>query len=214
MRAASRTLRAVLVGLGLAACQPSVTQAAFDYWVLALSWSPEYCASSEARPDSQQCARPREFIVHGLWPQYERGHPESCDNRSGVPFRIVDRVEPLMPDRGLVFHQWKKHGSCSGLGVEDYFVQIERAMESLRIPSEALARATTHRTSRARLEREFLVVNPRLSAPSITLECRDGYLREVRICLDRDLRPRACGADLRESCPREVKVRAPQGAAP
>lgn len=211
MRAASRTLRAVLVGLGLTACQPGVTQAAFDYWVLALSWSPEYCASSEARADSRQCGRPREFAVHGLWPQYERGYPEFCDTQTRVPERTADRLAPLMPDRGLVFHQWKKHGSCSGLGVDAYFAQLERAAAALRVPSKALARAATQRTSRAELEREFVALNPGLDANAITFECRGGHLHEVRVCLDLDLNPRACGVDVREGCARNLNVRAAAG---
>ena len=200
------TWRVLVLAVGLAVSQPS--SARFDYWVLALSWSPEYCASDEARPDSRQCARSREFVVHGLWPQYERGHPEFCDNRSGVPMRISDRVAPLMPDRTLVYYQWRKHGTCSGLGVDDYFTQVEKAVESVLVPSAALARAATQPTSRARLKREFLVANPRLSSRSITLECRGDYLREVRICLDQALRPRPCGNDVREGCPSELRVRA------
>lgn len=229
MRAAPKILRALLLLVGLAGCQPEASapdastpskntllpiggsQPAFDYWVLALSWSPEWCASSEARPGSRQCAQAREFIVHGLWPQYERGYPEFCDTQTRVPERIADQLAPLMPDRGLVFHQWKKHGSCSGLGVEGYFAQLERSAGAVRIPSQALARAAVQRTTRAELEREFIALNPGLSTDAIVFDCRSGYLREVRICLDHALEPRACGADVREGCNRELSVRAPEG---
>ena len=70
------------------------SRSAFDYWILALSWSPEYCASPAARPGSRQCAQPREFIVHGLWPQYERGWPEDCRTRQRpfVPQSLIDSV--------------------------------------------------------------------------------------------------------------------------
>src|SRR5205823_13549256 len=53
----------------------------FDFYVLALSWSPSFCEASGERgtPPQQQCgARPYSFVVHGLWPQYERGFPEFC----------------------------------------------------------------------------------------------------------------------------------------
>lgn len=226
MRAAPKMLRALLLIAGLAGCQPADStpdaptpeisapladagpRPTFDYWVLALSWSPEYCASSDARPGSKQCTLAREFVVHGLWPQYESGHPEFCDTQTRVPERTADQLSTLVPDRGLVFHQWRKHGSCSGLDVEDYFAQLEQAAGSVRVPSKALARAATQKVSRADLEREFIALNPGLNAEAIVLDCRSGYLREVRVCLDRALKPRACGADLREGCKQELKVRA------
>ena len=53
----------------------------FDFYVLALSWSPSFCEASGERgtPPRQQCGeRPYSFVVHGLWPQYEKGFPEYC----------------------------------------------------------------------------------------------------------------------------------------
>ena len=216
MRTALRTL---VVVAALAACGPGGTEAppssaaasaaSFDYWVLALSWSPEVCASNEARSDSNQCARPREFIVHGLWPQYERSYPASCDaNGKRVSTATADRLEPLVPDRGLVFHQWRKHGSCSGMEPEAYFQTLERAGRSVRVPSAWLRDAAKGRRVRyADVEKAFVDANPRLSADSIAVECRQHYLREVRICLDRDLEPRTCGNDVRDSCAGTLRVR-------
>jgi ribonuclease T2 len=56
----------------------------FDFYMLALSWSPSFCADSAERvpagsgqrADPQCGARPHSFVVHGLWPQYETGFPE------------------------------------------------------------------------------------------------------------------------------------------
>src|SRR5262249_40589503 len=51
----------------------------FDYYVLSLSWSPSFCETATGNARRQQCGtRPFSFVVHGLWPQYERGFPESC----------------------------------------------------------------------------------------------------------------------------------------
>src|SRR5499427_7603553 len=51
----------------------------FDYYVLSLSWSPSFCETATGNARRQQCgARPFSFVVHGLWPQYEHGFPESC----------------------------------------------------------------------------------------------------------------------------------------
>lgn len=196
----------LLLGLAaLAACQPG--KASFDYWVLALSWSPEYCASDEARPGSRQCAQPRGFVVHGLWPQFESGRRESCDTRTRVSEQTARRLAPLMPDRGLVFHEWKKHGSCTGQTPEAYFANLEQAARAIHIPTAYLEGAATRRVLRVDLERAFIAANPGLAENAITFECSRQFLREVRICLDPDLKPRACGRDVDEHCGRELSVR-------
>lgn len=202
MRLAWRTLA---LAAALAACQPS--SAAFDYWVLALSWSPEYCASREARADSNQCSSPHAFVVHGLWPQFEQGHPEFCDTRTRVDEHIARRLEPLVPDRGLVFHQWKKHGSCSGLSPDAYFATLEKARAGVQVPAAFLSAAAGRRVRRIDLERAFVDVNPGMTPEAISLQCTGGHLREVRVCLDRDLALRACGVDVGDACGRELSVR-------
>lgn len=198
-------VRALALAAIVAACQP--TAAAFDYWVLALSWSPEYCASREARPDSRQCGSPHSFIVHGLWPQFERGHPEFCETRTRVDASLARRLEPLVPDRGLVFHQWRKHGSCSGLSPPAYFATLEKARAAVKVPDTFLAAAAGRRVRRVDLEQAFVSLNPGMSAQAITFHCSGGYLREVRVCMDTDLGLRACGADVDAACGRELRVR-------
>ena len=90
----------------------------FDFYVLALSWSPSYCeAAHERAPDrapDQQCAgRPFSFVVHGLWPQYERGFPSFCQVPAPrLTRRIVGSMLDLMPSPRLIFHEWDRHGTC------------------------------------------------------------------------------------------------------
>ncbi len=198
-------VRPLFLIAGLTACQPS--GASFDYWVLALSWSPEYCASDDARPDSQQCRKQHDFVVHGLWPQFEQGYPEFCDPDSRIDGAIADRLQPLIPDRGLVFHQWRKHGTCSGLSPEAYFDTLEAAAGAVKVPMRAIRGAQIKPSSRQELEQEFIDLNPGLSADAITFHCKRSRLREVRICLDHSLKPRSCGSDLREACGRNLSVR-------
>src|SRR5271168_2887119 len=90
------------------------TPGAFDYYLLTLSWSPEFC-HSPAHASKPECqSRHRGFVVHGLWPQYAQGgYPENCSSAPGLssPSEMAD----LMPDAGLVAHEWSTHGTCSGL---------------------------------------------------------------------------------------------------
>lgn len=203
----ARIAQLLVLAAGLVACLPGNSSEKFDYWVLALSWSPEYCASREARPDSRQCSTPHAFIVHGLWPQFERGYPQFCDTHTRVDEHTARRLEPLVPDRGLVFHQWKKHGSCSGLSPGAYFTTLEKARASIQVPDAFLAAAADRRVRRVDLEQAFVALNPGMTAQAITFHCSSGRLREVRVCMDLELGLRACGADLREACGRELVVR-------
>ena len=111
----------------------------FDFYVLALSWSPSFCASASERGRSgrnmqMQCggARPFSFVVHGLWPQYERGFPEYCQRPAPRVSRdVVSSMLDLMPAPGLIFNEWDKHGVCSGLSVRAYFETTRKALRAL-----------------------------------------------------------------------------------
>jgi ribonuclease T2 len=74
----------------------------FDYFVLALSWSPTYCASDAGQNDASQCSPGRRFafVVHGLWPQHTSGWPEYCDtSESWVEQSNIDAMMPVMPSK-------------------------------------------------------------------------------------------------------------------
>lgn len=202
-----------LCGLALLDTRTAAAQAAapaspaFDYYVLSLSWSPEYCARAR-RDDGLQCSQPRSFVVHGLWPQYERGYPQRCDReRQRIPERTIERMLPIMPSRGLVIHEWRSHGSCSGLAPEPYFDTVARAWSGLRVPTPTAD--PDQRLAAVSLREQFRKANPQLSSDSLRLVCARGYLSEVRICLDQALAPRACGSDVRDRCPATLRLRAP-----
>src|ERR1700739_1250173 len=93
------------------------TPGQFDFYVLALSWSPSFCEGREdngggGRSQQIQCGgRPFSFVVHGLWPQYERGFPEYCDRDSWLDRNIMTSMLDLMPAPGLIFNEWKNNGT-------------------------------------------------------------------------------------------------------
>ncbi len=110
----------------------------FDFYVLALSWSPSFCEASaeKGRAPREQCGgRPYSFVVHGLWPQYERGFPEYCQNPAPrLDRNIVSSMLDLMPAPRLIFNEWDKHGVCSGLGPRGYFDAVRKARAQVKIP--------------------------------------------------------------------------------
>ncbi len=181
------------------------TPGQFDYWLLALSWSPQYCAD---RASDMQCSRPYDFVVHGLWPQFERGFPDACIRNPGqVQKELITRMLPLMPSEDLIRHQWRKHGTCSGMEMQEYFLTVERARRAVVIPEIYRTPATYLRTTVREIEDEFLQVNPRLNRDTLAVQCRGRYLREVRVCFDKSFQPRQCGEDVDDRCGAEVVLR-------
>ncbi len=175
----------------------------FAYYLLSLSWSPAFCLSS---PSAAECSGPRRFgfIVHGLWPQNERGWPQYCEVHRPVPDQVVQGIADLMPARALVYHEWSAHGICSGLEPAAFFAQVRRAYASIAIPHELSEPAQAMERSPAAIGADFLGANPRLPAQSVVVTCSGQgapRLREVHICFTQDLAPRACSADaLRGAC--------------
>lgn len=169
----------------------------FDYYVLALSWSPAYCAAEGRSRGGAQCAgqRPYAFVLHGLWPQHERGWPEFCDigKRPWVAEAAIEAMLDIMPAKGLVIHQYRKHGTCSGLSPEDYFALSRRLFERVRVPARYLSPGQPVTVSPERIETDFLKTNPELTPEAISIACGRRHLREVRICFSREEEPTACG---------------------
>lgn len=183
----------------------------FDYYVLSLSWSPEYCASPAGARNSQQCGEGRRygFVVHGLWPQYERGWPQDCVPAAPIDRAIVTRMLPLMPAEKLIEHQWRKHGSCSGLDPSAYFQLVEKAFLGFRIPDSLRQPLKEITFTPNDLRQRILAANPGYPRGSVALACSGRYLSEVRICLTKDLQPRECSSSVRDTCRAESMILRP-----
>jgi len=183
----------------------------FDYYLLSLSWSPAFCLES---PGAAECNGLRRygFIVHGLWPQNERGWPEHCDVHVPVPDQVVQGIADLMPARSLVYHEWSAHGTCSGLAPAQFFALVRRAYGSIVIPPPLKNPTAAVEQSTAAVAASFLRANPGMPAGSIVVTCSGQgapRLREVRVCLDRDLAPRDCSADAQRGACRAAELVVP-----
>lgn len=176
----------------------------FDFYVLSLSWSPSYCASEGEGANRQQCdtGRPYAFVVHGLWPQFERGYPRDCPtDRPNVSNETARGLLDIMPAVGLVRHEWRMHGSCAGLSQQDYFKTLRAARERVKIPAQFNRLDSYLVVNPDDTERAFLRANQDLPATGIAVTCDRRYLREVRICMNKDLSFRSCDeVDLNSAC--------------
>lgn len=185
----------------------------FDYYVLALSWSPSWCAAEGDRSDAEQCATGRKlgFTVHGLWPQYEEGWPADCRTTAKNPSRQeTAAMADLMGSGGLAWYQWKKHGRCSGLAAKDYFALTREAAKRIRIPDVLSAVPRAVNLPAKVIEDAFIEANPGMQPQGVTVTCRQKALQEVRICLTRDLHPRACASDSQRDCAGSFLMPAPR----
>ncbi len=197
-------LRALFALLFVAsAARADGTAGQFDYYVLSLSWSPNWCALEGDARQSPQCDPSEDYgwVLHGLWPQYDRGYPEYCRTSFGPPSRQDTKdMADIMGTSGLAWYQWNKHGVCSGLSPRDYFALARRAYETVAIP-QAFRRLTQSVTLPASLiEEAFVDKNPDLKPTEVTITCQSGYIQETRICLTKDLEFRVCGADVSQDC--------------
>jgi ribonuclease T2 len=181
----------------------------FDYYLLALSWAPNFCASHSSNSNECGTGRHVAFVIHGLWPQGERGRlNQPCQHTSPVASDVVRYALNFYPDAGLVQHEWQCHGIYSGLSARDYFTAVGRAYQSLHIPPSIAALSRDTEENAATLAQEFERSN---SAPpgSFVSSCHDGELVAMEACFTKDLRLRSCSSSLR-SCSGQLLLRAPR----
>ena len=197
-----RVLSALLLSAGMAMADGEKA-GDFDYYVMALSWSPTWCTLEGDRRGSPQCDPKADFgwVLHGLWPQYEDGWPSYCPTNARNPSRADTRDEAdLFGSSGNAWHQWNKHGRCSGLQADDYYTLAREAYGRVTRPELLRKLEDPVRVPAKVIEQAFLEDNPHLTADQITITCKSGRIQEARICLTRDLEPRRCGADVIRDC--------------
>jgi ribonuclease T2 len=187
----------------------------FDFYVLSLSWSPSFCAAAAERHADRsagaQCgARPYSFVVHGLWPQYVNGFPENCQVPSPRLYRgIVSSMLDLMPAPRLIYNEWDKHGTCSGLSQQAYFDTIRKARAAVNIPPDYMNLQQPLSVTPAAVEDAFIKANPDLTPGAMAIGCDKNRLTEVRLCLSKDLQFHDCAEVAKRSCRRDQLIMPP-----
>jgi ribonuclease T2 len=207
-------IAAAVASIGLLASGAANAQSRsgnFDFYVLALSWSPSFCALEGREKGREQCDGPAKgFVLHGLWPQYERGFPSNCEHPfRNAPNSVIQQIRGLFPEDGLARHQWRKHGTCSGQPPAAYFAEVRRAVEKVKIPDGFNEAKEGGRVNPRDIERKFIEANQGLRPGMLATTCVRGMLQEVRVCLSKDLRSfQMCPDVVRSGC-RAQSVNAP-----
>lgn len=177
----------------------------FDYYVMSLSWTPSWCSLEGDDRNSPQCmsGKGHGFTLHGLWPQYSKGGwPSFCRSHNRQPSRAMTaQMADIMGTSGLAWHQWKKHGSCSGLSAKDYYALSRQAYNQIKRPSIFRRLKKDITLDAGVVEDAFMESNPNLKDNQITITCRSHKIQEVRICLTKELELTECAKDVSYDCP-------------
>jgi len=183
----------------------------FAYYLLSLSYAPDFCAQPAGDKDPRECGSGRRvgFIVHGLWPQGENSRgPQRCGPARPVAADLVNAMLKYIPTESLIQHEWENHGTCSGLSAADYFAAVRKARDSVSIPNDLKQPSKQLDLSPASIEAKLAAANPSFPKDGFRVSCyRDGELQELRICFNKDLTPRTCGSSVGECASGSVMLR-------
>jgi ribonuclease T2 len=174
------------------------TSEGFDFYVLVLSWSPDFCAENGGK-DPEQCGPGKNpgFVLHGLWPQYQKGFPQNC---SSVPFpsRLKREFPGLFPNDRLYAHEWRRHGTCSGLSPREYLSLTQKIRQSAPLPPQYRRLREPVRTTAASLKKEFRIVDADLPDNGMAVFCSGSgrFMKEIFLCYNRQGKAAACSSEI------------------
>ncbi len=185
--------------------------AQFSYYLLSLSFAPDFCAQKGGTKDIRECGTGRHigFVVHGLWPQSDTGEgPQKCGPSSPVSSTIIAAMLSYIPTESLIQHEWATHGTCSGLSVADYFALVRKARDSVTIPADLGQPAAPLQLSQDDIESKMATANPSFPKDAFRLSCYPtNELQELRVCFNKDLSARACTASAQHCTANTVTLR-------
>jgi len=126
------------------------------FLVYSVTWQPTFCKKS---PSTAGCDHPpQRFMTHGIWPYSEsigdrtNRHPQfctkayACKDGSACAEGDGDMKSVLSNDslralvtrepEGMLAHEWKKHGTCSGKTMQSYFQDFVKFRKVVTIKGE------------------------------------------------------------------------------
>ena len=159
----------------------------FDFYLFTLSWSPQFCATtrretSGVRDAWREFRRPwalagvQERLLAGELFERARSRESKCRGRHHA-------------DASLVDHEWQKHGTCSGLGVDGYFDLMRSIRKSIIDSGSLLHLKETQMMAAAEIKAEFVAANPRISTEDMVIGCANNTLVQVQFCVAKDGTP-------------------------
>jgi ribonuclease T2 len=75
----------------------------------------------------------------------------------------------LMPAPRLIFNEWDRHGTCSGLSPDAYFESVRKARAPVKIPEAYIALSAPLTVTPDEVEEAFVKANPGLTRDAIAV---------------------------------------------
>jgi ribonuclease T2 len=174
-------------------------KAAVDYYMLSLSWSPQYCYGANSNSDNKiQCVDNKfGFVVHGLWPQ-KNGASGKCDQPRNCTDSIVDTQVVkenlcILPSVKLIQGEWQKHGSCAFSTPKDYYLNVNKLWNGINKPDLIALQFNNNRLKVDDVINAFIKENKGLNKQNINVIMNNKkFLEEVRICYSKDMQYTSC----------------------
>lgn len=166
-------------------------------YTLALTWSPQYCATApRGGRDAFQCGGRNgqfAFTLHGLWPDgIGKAWPQYCRAVDLLPRSVIRDNLCSTPSAQLLQHEWAKHGSCMASQPDLYFNLSRTLFQTLRFPDMAWRARQSALTVGAFAE-AFARANKGMKANMIRVTTtRDNWLSEVWLCMDKAMEYARC----------------------
>jgi ribonuclease I len=175
---------------------------AFDFYLLAMTMHAAFCDDGHADKKECRAGSKRPLVIHGLWPERlePRTYPRDCPApRLDLQPSQLEVLREYMPGvhSGLHLHEWREHGSCSGLDADVYFE--ETLLLARELDAALSGRLTTlggEEATAAQIRAAAEAYRPGLGK-TFTLHCRNlrnappglrdrPFLVEIRQCVDND----------------------------
>lgn len=178
----------------------------FDYFMLSTQWPGTVC--KHLTPYHTDLSKDI-FTIHGLWPSnYDGSYPQDCYTEA-KPFN-ASQIQSLLPDLRAFWtdykaaepsfweHEWNKHGTCASIiqslkNELSYFGSTLKVLSILDIPSKLAKHGIVPDASKPYSVASIKeALNAELGgAPTIT--CSNGYIGELRLCLNKNMTVFNCG---------------------
>ncbi|PYB73570.1 MULTISPECIES: ribonuclease T2 family protein [Pseudomonas] len=186
---------------------PSLKDFPVDFLVYSVTWQPSFCLMNPKMPGCN--SPPNAFLSHGIWPysKSEGGaspitnrHPQFCEAPSGCTGKAcvisdeemneimtIPRLAKLVTSNpeGMFRHEWRKHGTCYGGTIKDYFSDLVSLRKVVSYDKEKLSKLIGTEASFTVIKDAF----PKNTAFRCYQSEGKQYLHEVFYLIDRTGNP-------------------------
>lgn len=174
-------------------------------FILSLSWHDAFC---QTHRNKKECKRnifgnkDHGFVLHGLWPQPKSRTYCGVDKKTvgadkngqwdrlpelNLSQKTKQGLYDVMPAvvSGLAKHEWIKHGTCSGMSMDEYFTRSVNYIKQFN-RSALAAYINANRGKRVILKDIKTIADRSFGAGSserIEMVCSGGLMTEIRLSL-------------------------------